>query len=333
MKNIYLNYARVISLVLALFSFTISMAQPAFTSADIPNIGDNDTTITIANYDLPNDLDAATGNDYTWDFSDLPFSTYSFLFDVDTYREKQHDMAEYFPDATIERYTNGINSEWLGYYQIRNDTLLMYRYSSPSAAGWFPPIALMAFPLEFNESSDITSTFYYGDLATGERRAIVKYDGFGTLKMPDNKTHHNVFRVKSVERDTTFVTNGSITYTSYIWYQQGGKVPLLQIRNMGTPGSYIILGSKANGSQTGLNKLEELHNITLFPNPVQSSLNIDIPNAQDIIETKLINPMGQIIKVFPYLPKTIDVHDLPKGLYYIQLKTKLGIGSRTFIKN
>lgn len=320
-------------LLLAVFLFGHSYAQPAFTSADMPNIGDSDSITFLTHHQLTNDLDVETGNDYIWDFSSLPFSTYPNFVDVDSYREKQHNMAEYFPDATIERYTSGVNGEKLGYYQYRNDTLLMYRYTSPSSAGWFPPIALMAFPLQFNQSSDIVSTFYYGNLATGERRAINTYDGFGTLKMPDNKSFNNVFRVKKVERDTTFVTMSSITYISYIWYQQGGKIPLLEIKYAGTPGNYFVFGSKAKGSQTGLNELVELKGMKLYPNPVQDHLELEVLDADKVLETSLISPLGQVIKVFDYLPQSIDVSGLAKGYYYLQLRSENEVNRMVFIKN
>lgn len=320
-------------LTIAFFSLGTAFAQPDFTSSDMPNIGDSDTIIFIPDSQVQNNFDTETGNDYTWDFSHLPFATYASLNNVESYREKQHAMADYFPDATIERYSNGVSSEQLGYYQFRNDTLLMYRYGPPSSAGWFPPIALMAFPLEFNETSDIISPFYYGDLETGKRHAVVLYDGFGTLKMPDNKTHQNVFRVKRVETDTTYVTSSSITYISYLWYKQGGLIPLLEIRYDGTPGSYTYFGSKARGSQTGLLELRELKNVSIYPNPVNDQLNIELENSSDIIELKLMNSMGQLINVEQRFSKTIDVSDLPKGLYYLQIRTKEAMANKAFIRN
>ncbi|NPD46501.1 MULTISPECIES: T9SS type A sorting domain-containing protein [unclassified Lentimicrobium] len=332
MKKIYFTHLRMLLLSMAFFIIGDSYAQPAFTSSDMPNIGDSDSIIFIPESNFQHDLELETGPDYTWDFSYLPFESYASFVNVDSYREKQHDMAEYFPDAAFERHTNGVSGELLGYYDFQNDTLMMYRYRPPSASGWFPPIALMAFPLEYGETSDITSTFYYGDLATGERRAQVKYDGFGTLKMPDNKTHNNVFRVKRVEKDTTFVTQSSITYISYLWYKQGGEIPLLEVKYNGSPNNYIIFGSKANGSQTGLQELVELKGLSLYPNPAQSYIKLDLQNPEKVLELNLLNSLGQTIQSFEQLPESIVVQDLLPGYYYIQVKSKNEIAGEIFVK-
>ena len=332
MKKIYFTFSKVLLLLMTFSVIGHAFAQPAFTSADMPNIGNSDSIIFIPDSDFQIDLDAETGPDYIWDYSYLPFESYASFLNVDSYREKQHDMAEYFPDAAFERHTNGVSGEHLGYYDFQNDTLMMYRYGPPSSAGWFPPIALMAFPLEYDETSDITSTFYYGDLITGERRAVVKYDGFGTLKMPDNKTHHNVFRVKRVERDTTFVTQSAITYISYLWYKQGGEVPLLEVKYNGSPNNYIIFGSKANGSQTGLLELVELKGLSLYPNPAQSYIKLDIQNPEKVIELSLLNSLGQTIQSFDKLPESLNIQDLLPGYYYIQVKSKNEIAGEVFVK-
>lgn len=333
MKTIYFINLKFNAVLLALSVFGISFAQPAFTSADMPNIGDSDTVIIFPINNLQHDLDTETGNGFVWDFTELPVNTYSMFVNVDSYQEKQYDMSENFPETSIERFTIGSNSSKLGYYEYRNDTLLMYKYGAPSAIAWFPPIALMAFPLNFNQSSDITSDFYYGVLKTGERRAIATYDGFGTLKMPNNKTYSNVFRVKTVERDTTFVTEGSITYVTYSWYQQGGNIPLLQLKYGNSPGNYSVYASAGKGANTGTKELVELAGISLYPNPAQNKLNLKLLHPEEIIELSIISPLGQRIKVFHSLPENIDVSDLPMGLYFLQLKSKNEHTSQTFIKH
>lgn len=60
--------------------------------------------------------------------------------------------------------------------------------------------------------------------------------------------------------------------------------------------------------------------IKIYPNPTSGIINIET-SRNDIIQTKLINLNGQIIKVWDYLPREIYLSNLNSGAYYLQINT------------
>ena len=73
------------------------------------------------------------------------------------------------------------------------------------------------------------------------------------------------------------------------------------------------------------------NNITIYPNPVKDQLTITTKNEK-ITSIKIINVTGKTIKVFTENITTINVADLPKGLYLLQIQTEKGMSVKRFIK-
>jgi len=176
-------------IILTLFAGVIaynSIAQPNFTSSDMPNIGDQDTVNYLVYYPITDSLDNETGNGYTWNFSSLPFSTYPNFKQIDYFREKTDIVSKPFVNATIEEYVYDGTAGDINLYNYSHDTLFLHRLGSVVAgANFIPPLASIAFPIPFNHSSIINAKIYVGSILAGERRTSVLYDGFGALQMPD----------------------------------------------------------------------------------------------------------------------------------------------------
>ncbi len=67
--------------------------------------------------------------------------------------------------------------------------------------------------------------------------------------------------------------------------------------------------------------------INIYPNPSQGKINIDIPEGLDGLEIIVFNTIGQkilseLITTKSKIIKTIDLSELPEGLYYIGLKSE-----------
>ncbi|MCF8235523.1 MAG: T9SS type A sorting domain-containing protein [Bacteroidales bacterium] len=62
--------------------------------------------------------------------------------------------------------------------------------------------------------------------------------------------------------------------------------------------------------------------ITLYPNPANTEINIEISKAVSVNKIRLLNNKGQLLKVVE--PKEnntkVDIGDLPEGLYFIRVK-------------
>lgn len=76
---------------------------------------------------------------------------------------------------------------------------------------------------------------------------------------------------------------------------------------------------KINDEVMAVNDIKK-GNIKLYPNPVKDFLKINVPENQIIKEINIYNMAGQKVKTIPS-QKEINVENLPKGNYIIDIKT------------
>jgi hypothetical protein len=309
------------TLLLTIFGllFATLYAQPQFfTSADMPNIGDHDTVRYLQYYPIPDSLDIETGNGHTWDFSYLPFSTYPNFYVVDSFRVKTHLVSQQFPDATIEEFVYDFTAGDVNLFSYGNDTLFIYRLGSVLNGVSLPiPLASIAFPLEINNPCVINDYFYVNAAAAGERRTTTVYDGNGTLHMPDGKTYTDVMRIKKIEKDTNYVSHGTLTATNYIWYKQGGQIPLLRMAYAGVSNLYFVFGSKSNNISTSVQEMNVQADFDIFPNPTDGKFQIA---GLNFVPEKLevLNLVGETIHQQKGA-KEVDLSNFPKGIYFVKI--------------
>jgi len=88
----------------------------------------------------------------------------------------------------------------------------------------------------------------------------------------------------------------------------------------------------------GKQQIQVNQNILLYPNPAGNTLRIsNLPNTSENIHLDIINALGQTVtnkSVKPNSSRTIslDIHNLPKGLYFIRVNTTFGKFQSRFIK-
>ena len=83
---------------------------------------------------------------------------------------------------------------------------------------------------------------------------------------------------------------------------------------------------------TGINETTQSLGLTIYPNPVANQLNIE--NGELKIESILILDItGETVKTIVSSNNTIDVSDLTKGIYFIQIQTENGLVNSKFIKD
>ena len=73
------------------------------------------------------------------------------------------------------------------------------------------------------------------------------------------------------------------------------------------------------GSDSGINENTDNDVIQIYPNPVTSLLNIATDKNIENIQIQSID--GKVLRNIDYSEKTIDVSELPIGIYLIQVKT------------
>lgn len=82
----------------------------------------------------------------------------------------------------------------------------------------------------------------------------------------------------------------------------------------------------------GIDLIDQNSIITLYPNPVQNELFIEI-NDLEIIEISILDYSGKIVKTFSNSDtKNIIVSDLKQGIYILKVSTKKGVSTNIFIK-
>lgn len=76
----------------------------------------------------------------------------------------------------------------------------------------------------------------------------------------------------------------------------------------------------------------ELSGFSIYPNPTDDFLNIELANNISLTKAEIYNSLGQLIS--NEISTKIDVSTLSKGTYYIKLSTKEGATiTKTFLKN
>ena len=82
-------------------------------------------------------------------------------------------------------------------------------------------------------------------------------------------------------------------------------------------------------STVGINE-HNFFNLSIHPNPASSHLTIDA--KQNIQEVNIIDLTGKTVKAFISTTNTINVSDLPKGIYFIKLTTDERTITKKFVK-
>lgn len=324
---------------IAMLTFTagIMTAQPNFKYSDMPNVGNNASLSIDPGMNITMDLDAETGNGFVWDFSSFTFIP-TFI-DKDSFRIISPSNSTAYPGATYEHYRVGVTGENLLVFSFDNDTLFLHRVGSTnSGTTFYPKLPSIKFPIAFNEASVVNGFIYSpsGTATYGERNTVVLYDGYGTLKLPGGNVFNDVFRLKKIETDTSYISNTSVTYTTYIWQHKNGGVPLLTMIYTGNPDYYAVFASKEAGESTAIRKQNKEDNISFYPNPSTSSIVIENKSTINIEKIEVLDITGRIA-LLPQLSSqtknTIDIKTLPNGVYFMKLQYNKGqVFTKKFIK-
>jgi hypothetical protein len=88
---------------------------------------------------------------------------------------------------------------------------------------------------------------------------------------------------------------------------------------------------------TSINSINQNQNIKLYPNPVEESLTINLPeglSTKGKMDMQIFNSTGQVIKSFKKFSQTseIPVGDLKKGLYLMVIRLDGSSFTQKFIK-
>lgn len=155
------------------------------------------------------------------------------------------------------------------------------------------------------------------------------------LRINNDGSVDNAFTEQVIERDTIFAYGGVYQgVLSYVYPQSNGKMLLYgMLKYQGQPIGGI---TRLNGDSTlSSDSYNVLDNISLWPNPTNDVLNINVNEEIELKSINIYNTLGQLVMVFPDAQnkKTIDVSSLKSGNYFIKFNSNKGFNTTQFIKN
>lgn len=90
--------------------------------------------------------------------------------------------------------------------------------------------------------------------------------------------------------------------------------------------SFTVTAPQATGLKENKN-----NSFQISPNPVQNDLYIK--SSTNDLDIKIFNASGQLVKHLTSVPSKVDVADLPKGIYFVKLKSADSERVTRFIKD
>ena len=204
----------------------------------------------------------------------------------------------------------------------------------------------------FDDTTNTTSIRLWslGDLTTNVSDTFSKtYSNAGTysvkLKVTDaHSCKDSSIKVVTVNanpaKPTVAATTKSLLQSSlansYQWYQNGNALSgeTNQTLPITTNGSYVVsidslngcsnLSNPFNATSVGLNTLNVIDEINIYPNPTNNILNITFPLQSSPVNINLVDVTGRNIKSILSSKSNyqIDVSDLNIGIYFISISGK-----------
>lgn len=357
MKKIYLIIYLTVCCALTGYS------QPIFNSSSFAPAGTNVTTYGVNPAGIS---PGPAGANQTWNFSAYPpDGTSSTTMNV---TPASTPYAATFPAATVAaRTVNGLGNDAYVYFVVNASYADMIGFAvvstppSPDIVFNYSNTRRLAnFPFTYNSVVNDTYTAFASYVANGltvmtYRRGTLNLlaDGYGTVITPGG-TFTNSLRTRSKEiiNDSTVITGFPVaslnvyTYHIYSWSEPGLFQPAYSvsydtIQQNGVP-STNLSAFYAN-TTTGINAASADHkSMEIYPNPAFNANTVHVQadgfdaGAARFVVTDL---HGREVKNIPFalMPAnhksvSIEVSDLPAGIYMFRLEQKNIIYTAKFIR-
>jgi len=160
------------------------------------------------------------------------------------------------------------------------------------------PKTIMEFP--FSWHAQFSDTYMgYGDTA---RTVTVRYDGYGTLRMP-NGDYYNVARMSE-----TYATG-----VDYVWYSEDPFLPVLRYNHNGGLFTHIAI------SPSTVNQINtRTSGLSIYPNPATTTaaININLRNSS-YGQLRLYDITGRLMleDIITTQNASLNISPLPPGIY------------------
>lgn len=324
--------------VLASFTFAVKAQEP-FTSDDIlTTIGTNFTM-----YSTTPQEPGESGNDQTWDYSNMLFSTTNTVEIVEFGSSNPNAV---YPEAN---YIFSYNDEAVfDYYNISDSAFDYYGQFQPNGLEMFysDPMTYINFPMNYEDVMENEFVVNYtipgvtGDI-NGTYNAVV--DGYGVLKLPWGDI--DAYKITAEVSQTEVFTNANGTYNGFfsgvstIWFAVGFPGPVMFINDgmLSVPELNIeqpqnVTSYMGDFDFVGVDEIEIVNDLRVFPNPASDYCNISFSKtSSEPVSMELYDIRGRKLKAISGIGSgtgdfnhRIDVQDIPAGYYLLLLKSEKG---------
>ena len=176
----------------------------------------------------------------------------------------------------------------------------------------------------------------------GDCNAFVEFND--SLQNSPRINHNQVCTpnpIPSINANGNILTS-STTGVSYQWYLDGNPIPNSNMVSIvaTASGNYEVEVFYTDGCSevstpyiiviSGVNELEE-GNINIYPNPVSSFINLDLPDNQKWMAT-ILDFTGKDVLIQLVDNKKLDVSALPSGMYMLQLQSEKLVYTTKLVK-
>lgn len=336
---------KILSACLVLLAVQMTNAQTiTLTSANNYEIGDK---FTSREYDpgslVVGDLtDPATSRDFSG-------KTLKSTYENEVVAVPSGDASTY-PNANLALQSVKSTKTEYQYYQATANELINWGYKNTDIGnavntdGYkylsYPFSLNSTFTDNFNGTATISLSGFSGN-STRTATVTSTADEEASLVLNNGVTYEKALRVKNEATITDVVTifpvptplTATTTITSFTWYTQAAKFPVLTIIFSQTivPGvvnqSQVLFIQNAVETETGIASLELSKQINLFPNPSNSQINLTYGLKKTTQLKVNVNSMdGKLVKTLFEGRQAAgdqqilgDLSGLQKGMYYVEI--------------
>lgn len=131
----------------------------------------------------------------------------------------------------------------------------------------------------------------------------------------------------------TGATEFVVAYKYVVLQKEDGKTKQWAIEQRNEDGSFRRNGTitYSNGPASSVNKYEPNNNLSVYPNPTNSTLQLNFSENNQVKSATILNLNGQKVMEVSGA-SNFDVSALANGLYFIQVLSNNGIHTQKFIK-
>ncbi len=198
----------------------------------------------------------------------------------------------------------------------------------------------------YPESADITIDVTGNIYTTGYIDGTVDFDpGVGTTSISPIGTYDafiskldamgNFISAKTIGSSSTNIFGSRITtdangniYTSGFYDNTADFDPNAGVSNLTPQGSNDVFVLKLSSTTVGIAELNDEFNVTLYPNPTNTIINIKLD--EEIQTISIYNSLGALVQTEK--TNVFSVEQLSSGLYILKVKTEKGTQTIRFIK-